>query len=150
MAYLKALFGLVFDPPVINNKMMKAAKIFVICILMATTALAFQQLFDEISSSIRSGNAREVARYMNNNVDLTILNQQQVYSKAQAEVVIKDFFTKNPPKSFAIIHQGASKEGAKYAIGSMDSDNGAKFRVYVFLKPSGNSLLIHELRFEKE
>ena len=129
---------------------MKAAKIFIITILVATSAFAFQQLFDEISGSIRSGNAKEVARHMNSNVDLTILNQQQVYSKAQAEMVIKDFFTKNPPKSFAIIHQGASKEGAKYAIGSMSSDNGGKFRVYVFLKPSGSALLIHELRFEKE
>ena len=128
---------------------MKAAKIFIISLLLATSAFAIQQLFDEIAGSIRTGNAGDVARYMNTNVDLTILNQEGVYSKAQAEVVLRDFFAKNQPKSFTIIHQGASKEGAKYAIGNMTTASGAGFRVYIFLKQASGSLLIHELRFEK-
>lgn len=118
--------------------------------LLATTAFAVQQLFEEIAGSIRTGNAREVAKYMNNNIDLTIQNQEEVYSKAQAEVVLRDFFSKNPPKTFNLIHQGASKEGAKYAIGNLTTVNGTSFRVYIFLKHAGQSLLIHELRFERE
>jgi hypothetical protein len=128
---------------------MKAAKLLIIGLLIATAGFAFQQLFDEIAGSIRSGSARDVAKYMNSNVDLTILNQEEVYSKAQAEVVLRDFFSKNTPKSFTIIHQGASKEGAKYAIGNLITDQGTNFRVYIFLKQTSGNLLIHELRFEK-
>ncbi len=128
---------------------MKTAKLFIIGLFIATSAFALQQLFDEIAGSIRSGNAPSVAKYMNSNVDLTILNQEDVYSKAQAEVVLRDFFSKNPPKTFTIIHQGASKEGAKYAIGNMETTNGTSFRVYIFLKQASGNLLIHELRFEK-
>ncbi len=118
--------------------------------MMVGTAYANLDLFDDIASGISSGSAKEVSKYMNSNVDLTILNQEDVYSKAQAEVILKDFFSKNPPKSFNVIHQGTSKEGAKYAIGNYMTTAGKSFRVYIFVKQSAGSFLIHELRFETQ
>ncbi len=107
-------------------------------------------IFDDIGSAIRSGDARLIARYFNNNVDLTIFNQEEVYSKAQAEMVLKDFFSKNSPKSFTIIHRGVSKEGARYAIGTLTTAQGQNIRTYFFFKESGGSAYIQELRFERE
>jgi hypothetical protein len=107
-------------------------------------------VFDEVGSAIRSGDARLIARYFNTNVDLTILNQEDVFSKAQAEMVLRDFFAKNSPKSFNIIHQGVSKEGAKYAIGTLTTAQGQTYRTYFFVKESGGTAFIQELRFERE
>jgi len=81
---------------------------------------------------------------------LTIFNQEEVYSKAQAEMVLKDFFSKNAPKSFTIIHKGVSKEGARYAIGTLTTTQGQNIRTYFFVKESGGNSSIQELRFEKE
>ncbi len=118
--------------------------------LMMVFAVAKADVFDDIGSAIRTGDARQIARYFNSNVDLTIFNQEEVYSKAQAEMVLKDFFSKNSPKNFTIIHRGVSKEGARYAIGTLTTTQGQNIRTYFFFKESGGMAYIQELRFEKE
>jgi hypothetical protein len=131
--------------------MKKAYKILVILLLVTgLTSAAYLDIYSDISDAIRSGDARAVARYFGSTVDLTILNQEEVYSKAQAEQVLRDFFQKNTPRSFTLIHKGVSKEGAKYAIGNMVSSQGIQFRAYFFVKQSSSGEFIQELRFEKQ
>jgi hypothetical protein len=129
--------------------MKKPLKIFLSLLLVVAVARA-ADVFDDIGSAIRSGDARLIARYFNSNVDLTIFNQEEVYSKAQAEMVLKDFFSKNSPKNFTIIHKGVSKEGARYAIGTLTTSQGQNIRTYFFVKDIGGSSYIQELRFERE
>ncbi len=107
-------------------------------------------IYNDISNAIRSGDAKAVAIYFNNSVDLTINNEEEVYSKAHAEQVLRDFFQKNTPKSFSLIHKGVSKEGAKYAIGNMVTAEGSQYRTYFFVKQVGSKELIQEIRFEKQ
>ena len=61
-----------------------------------------------------------------------------------------DFFLKNQPRSFTIIHKGESKEGARYAIGSLVTNSGQVYRTYFYMKQQGNTAIIQELRFMKE
>jgi hypothetical protein len=105
--------------------------------------------YEDIANAIRSGDAKSVSRYFSNSVDLTLIGQEDVYSKAQAEQILKDFFNKNTPRSFSIIHRGESKDGAKYAIGNLSTSNG-NYRVYYYFKVTGGSVNIQELRFMKE
>lgn len=115
-----------------------------------SVSMASLDIYELISTAIRSGNASEISKHFNTNVELTIGNQEEVYSKAQAEQVLKDFFSRNTPRSFTLIHQGLSKEGAKYAIGNLTTQQGNNYRTYFFIKQVGRSEYIQELRFEKE
>lgn len=103
---------------------------------------------DGISAAIKAGNSREFARYFNTNIELVLPNTEDVYSKTQAELIIKDFFSKNTPSNFVILHQGG-KETSRYAIGTLTTNTGV-FRVYFLLKISDGEALIHQLRIEKE
>jgi hypothetical protein len=107
-----------------------------------------EQIPDEIISSLKSGNAKILASYFNQNVELVILNDDNVYSKAQAEQIVAGFFSQNQPEKFAIIHQGG-KEGAKYVIGNLTTRQGT-FRVYFLLKKTADKEIIHQLRIEKQ
>src|SRR5258706_15863280 len=78
-------------------------------------------VYEDISRAIRSGDSRQIASLFGSSIDLTLLNQEDVYSKAQAELMIKDFFLKNPPKTFTIVHKGSSKEGTLFAVGNLAS-----------------------------
>ncbi|HOZ82791.1 MAG: DUF4783 domain-containing protein [Bacteroidia bacterium] len=129
---------------------MKKTIKLLLSVMLIVTVVKAADVFDDIGTAIRSGDARQIARFFNNNVDLTIFNQEEVYSKAQAEMVLKDFFSKNAPKSFTIIHKGVSKEGARYAIGTLTTTQGQNIRTYFFVKESGGNSSIQELRFEKE
>ena len=81
---------------------------------------------------------------------MTILEQENVYSKAQAELVVKDFFEKNRPKTFTIIHKGSSPEKTQYAIGNLVTANGRTFRVSFYIKNTQGKNLLQELRIETE
>lgn len=105
--------------------------------------------YEDIANAIRSGDAKSVSRFFSSSVDLTLISQEDVYSKAQAEQILKDFFNKNTPRSFSIIHRGESKDGSKYAIGNLTTSNG-NYRVYYYFKVAGGNVNIQELRFMKE
>ena len=107
------------------------------------------QNLDNISTAIQTGNAKEVAKFFDNSVEITVYNSEGAYSKAQGEMVLKDFFTKNPPQSFSLIHKGNSHQGSQYGIGTLVTGNG-NYRTYVYIKQKGNAFFIQEVRFEKD
>jgi hypothetical protein len=107
-----------------------------------------EQIPNEIITSLKTGNAKVLASFFNQNVELVILNDDNVYSKAQAEQIVSGFFSQNQPEKFTIIHQGG-KEGAKYIIGQLTTKQGP-FRVSFLLKKTEDKEIIHQLRIDKQ
>jgi len=68
---------------------------------------------DDITGAMRSGNINKLSRYLDSRVDISLPEKSDTYSKSQAEMVLKNFFTTHQPKGFTMAHQGASPEGAK-------------------------------------
>ena len=118
-----------------------------LCLTM--TLKVFAETFDDVAIAIRSANAKELSKFFSSNVELTILDNEGVYSKPQAEVILRNFFVQNPPAAVTINHRGSSAQGSKYAIATYECQKG-KYRAYIFMKESGSGMVIQELRFEKE
>lgn len=118
-------------------------------ILFFTFSVALADITDDIASAIKSGNAKQLASFFNTNVELNLPGNEGVYSKAQSEMILKDFFNKHNPKNFNLMHQGASKDGAKYAIGKLETASGT-YRIYLFLKKQADAFLIKEFRIEAD
>ncbi|WP_258100288.1 DUF4783 domain-containing protein [Marinoscillum pacificum] len=102
-----------------------------------------------ISTAMKAGSSKELIKYCNSNLEIKMDGQTSNYSIAQAEVVLKDFFLKNPPKGFSYIHQGTSPEGMKYTIGSYTIDGG-KYRVVMLIKKVKEDFKIDTINFTKE
>jgi hypothetical protein len=102
------------------------------------------QVPDEIIQSLKSGDSKKFSAYFNQNIELVVLENDNVYSKAQAEQIISKFFSKNTPESFDIIHE-SSAEGANLVIGNLVTNNG-DFRVYIFLRKNAGKDYIFQLR----
>lgn len=103
-----------------------------------------------ITKAISNGNAEALGKFFDNTVEVAVMDNEEVYSKAEAINIVKDFFKKNKPSSFSQVHHGASKgQDSQYCIGNMVASSGT-FRVYVYMKVSGGKYLIQELRFDKE
>jgi len=109
---------------------------------------AVAQIPEQILTSLKNGDSKELSEYFNQNVELVVLESDNVYSKSQAQQIVGKFFTSNTPESFSVIHQGG-KEGAKYVIGNLKANTG-NFRVYFLLKTSSGKDYIHQLRIEKQ
>jgi hypothetical protein len=117
--------------------------------MMFGAAATFADTFDDVVNAIHAADARKVAKYFSTSVELTVLQDEGVYSKQQAEVILKSFFAQHPPKSVVINHRGSSAQGSRYAIATYDCAQG-KYRTYIFMNDSGNGMFIQELKFEKE
>ena len=101
---------------------------------------------DEVVAAMRSGNSTLIAKYFDDLVDISMPDKSNTYSKNQAELVLKDFFTNNPVKKFEIIHKGENA-GSQLCIGTLYTKNGS-FRTTIFMKQKGGGQLLQELRFE--
>lgn len=103
----------------------------------------------DIGTAIKSGTASNVSKYFNSTLDLSTPDNEGTYSKTQAELILKDFFTKNPPSTFSINHQGSSTDGSLYAIGTYATSS-LSFRTYFLLKKVDSGFLIQKLEFEEQ
>lgn len=117
-------------------------------VLFTYVLIAQTDLPSSISNAIKNGNATELTKIFNINVDLTILDKQDIYSKTQAESLLKDFFTKNIPSNFTIIHRGG-KEDAQYYVGKLTTSTG-NYRISILIKGQAKTAFIHQFRIEKE
>lgn len=120
--------------------------LFIIGFVLSSSA----QIPNGIISSLNTGDSKALSAYFNQNVELVVLDNDNVYSKAQARQIVSNFFKNFTPKlnGFSILHQGG-KEGAKYVIGNLMTTKG-NFRVYFLLKKNDGKEYIHQLRIEKK
>ncbi|MFA6276344.1 MAG: DUF4783 domain-containing protein [Pedobacter sp.] len=107
-------------------------------------------IIDDLSVQFKLGNSKEIAKNFAASVELIIIDQEDVYSKAQAEQILKDFFVKNPPNKSSIIHRLSTNPNYRLGIFSVVAKTG-KFRVTITLKKNpANVFLITELRIEPD
>ena len=105
--------------------------------------------FSVIAKALNNGDVATLMKYFEDNVEITILDDEGVYSKGQAGMIIKKFFDDNTPKSFKLIHQGSNNNNLHYCIGDMITSTG-KYRVCYYLKEINGKFHIQELGIEEE
>lgn len=101
-----------------------------------------------VIEALKTGNSVMLSKYFNASIELAIPGQEDIFSSQQAELIVKNFFTKHVPTNFVILHKGG-KEGSQYAIGNLATSTG-NYRVTLLIKQSENKPYIHQLRFEEE
>ena len=116
-------------------------------LLLALGLHAQDPVRDKVVQAMRTGNAAALAEQFIPNIDLTIKETSEVYSRSQAEQIVRKFFNDHPPVDLVIEHSGVSKFGDEYFIGILRTRNGY-FRVTFFLKKSGEAKQVKQLRIE--
>ena len=106
-------------------------------------------IIDSLSVQFKGGNSKEIATHFSPSIDLIIIDEEDVYSKAQAEQIVRSFFTKYTPVKSAVIHRLNTNPNYRYGALSLATKNGT-FRVSITMKKTGNAFLITELRIEAE
>jgi hypothetical protein len=124
---------------------------FLVGFLMLNTLNLSAQtdIINQVKETIKAGSAKELAKYLNQTVYITIEGSVETYSKAQAEFVLRDFFKQHAPSEVSIIHQGQSKGGQPFAI--LQYKSGADvYRLFMKIKTVNSVQLLEDIRFTKE
>ena len=131
------------------NKMKRFSKhIFIFMFLIISALISSAQISDDIITCFKTGNSAKLSSFFNDNIELVVLENENVLSKSHAQQIVNEFFKKNTPQKFSIIHKGG-KGDSNYAIGTLETQNG-KFRIYFLLKTVNQVSFIHQLRIEKQ
>lgn len=117
--------------------------LFLVLIMVSFTN---QSNLDEVIGALKDGKASELGKYMDDNLTLTMPDKSNSYSKAQAVLVLKDFFDNNEVKGFEVKHKG-DQEGSQYCVGTLQTKTG-NFRTTVFMKSKTGKNVIKEIRFQ--
>jgi hypothetical protein len=101
---------------------------------------------DDVIAAMKTGNASQVAKFFDKNIEISMPDKSNSYSKSQGELVLKDFFATNIVKSFEVIHKGENS-GSQYCIGTLVTKGGS-YRTTIYMKQKDDQQVLQELRFE--
>ena len=115
---------------------------------LIVTMCAFTPLkgLDDVINALRTGNATEMAKYIDDNVEISLPDKTDSYSRAQSIVILQDFFDNNGVKGFEVKHKG-DNGGNQFAIGILHTRAGS-YRTTVFMKSKNGRQLVKEIRFQ--
>ena len=131
------------------KKIISTLTVFLSLATIATGVLSFTNQgtnLDEVIGALKDGKATELGKYMDDNVEISLPDKSNNYSKAQAILVLKDFFDNNEVKSFEVKHKG-DQNGGQYCVGTLQTKSG-NYRTTVFMKTKTGKDYIKAIRFQ--
>ncbi len=120
--------------------------------LLAVSALLFLTAFkpiaglDDVITALRSGNATELSKYVDDNIEITLPDKTDNYSRAQALMILQDFFSNNGVRNFEVKHKG-DNGGNQFCIGTLQTKAG-NYRTTIFMKSKNGKQLVKEIKFQ--
>jgi len=102
---------------------------------------------DKIAMLIHQGNVHELSGFFAENVEVSVLDGENVYSKAQAELILDKFFSQNRPESVKILHKVNSNVNYQFGVLQVNAGK-SSYRIAFTLKGSGAKLALIEFRIE--
>src|ERR1700742_3858257 len=119
-------------------------------VMFSIVLVSFRPLYtlDDTTGAIRIGNANELPRFLDSRVDISLPEKSDTYSKIQAEMIIRDFFSTNGVKNFLVTTRRTTG-GSEFCVGTLQTRNG-DYRTTLFLKQKGDKQLLQELRFQSQ
>ena len=124
-------------------------KIFTLtCAALLFAISAFKPIngLDDVIAALNSGNATELARYVDDNIEIALPDKTNNYSRAQALIILRDFFSNNGVQSFEVKHKG-DQGGSQFCIGTLVTRSGS-YRTTIYMTTKNGKQLVKEIRFQ--
>lgn len=125
--------------------MQKILTLTAAALLFTLSAFTPMKGLDDVINALRTGNATEMAKYIDDNVEISLPDKTGSYSRAQSIVILQDFFNNNGVKGFEVKHKGDNGAN-QFVIGTLNTKAGL-YRTTVFMKSKGDRQLVKEIRF---
>ena len=106
-------------------------------------------VIDRTAELLKDGNVHELAGTFSSTIEMTIMEDENVYSSSQAEQALANFFKRCQPRSAKVLHRIASNANYRYAVIILNTNSGT-YRTAVALKNVNGKFELNELRIEAE
>ena len=141
---MKKLYTLLLAVPFFSNSYAHGA------LPALTSPLSAEEVqvnvMDQIISALRSGDASELSKYFDDNVEIALPTKSDSYSRSQAVMILQDFFANSGVKNFDVKFKGENG-GSQYCVGTLQGRSGSH-RTTFFLANRNGKQLVREIRFQ--
>jgi hypothetical protein len=128
---------------------MKLIRLLVfLCLFIFATAFQADKI-DNVATFIRQGNTPELVKLCASTVEMTVMGQENTYSKRQVEDILNKFFSKNKPQHIQLLHKVNSNQKFLFGVVILKSTGGS-YRIGYTLNETEGAMKIIELRIEAE
>jgi hypothetical protein len=126
-------------------------KTFILLFIFSFTVAKVQPAdpVDKTVGLLKQSTWAEFYKTLASSVDITILDESDIYHKQQAEAKLNAFFTKNQPFNVKLVHRVDSKPDLKFAVVVLSGKNGS-YRTSFSLRNNNGTFEVNELRIEAE
>lgn len=108
-----------------------------------------KDVIDSISTYLKTANSRDFAKLFASSVSISIMDEEGQHTRAQSEVIIRNFLSRNKPSGLKELHRLTSNPGFKIAVYKL-SANSKSYRVMVSLAESDNKFQVSEIRISED
>lgn len=112
-----------------------------------TVQANLNDVIDDIATCIKTANTKGLTKYFSSTVSMNLMNDEGVYSRVQAEIILRDFFNKNQPTNVQFIHRLDSNPNLKYVVLNLRTAK-ESYRVSYRLTNEDNLFKVTEFRIE--
>jgi hypothetical protein len=112
-----------------------------------TDGVQQKDVFGSLALHFKESNSKEIAGYFSSVVELNIFSEEGEYSKAQSELILRDFFTKQTPISVKVIHRLSSSSNYKFGVLLLQTKN-ENLRISISMANNSNKFLIKSITIE--
>lgn len=113
--------------------------------LVFTWMIPFQNIpFAELEHAVTVANVNTIVANGADKILVSVSNKESIYSKSQASMVLRDFFTKNKPVSFRITAKSQKSNDVSFVAGDYVAKTG-RFRISFQLKLIGDDFRIDRI-----
>ncbi len=127
---------------------MKKVYLGLFLLLCAARTFATDDPVIKVAAIIRQAKITELTALMAENVEISIIEDDNTYPKSQAMGVLNKFFGQNKPLSVKILHQINSNPQYHFGVLLVNTDKGV-YRVALTFKENNGIFQLIELRIEK-
>lgn len=124
--------------------------LFMVLVLVADGTAAAQDTPDlrTVRDAFVQGDAKMLLDAAGDRVEIALMGQGQLYSRAQATYVMQDFFREHPPEQFSL-EPGYGDEGSWIVAGEYwYRQEEASLQVYIHLRLKEKQWEVREIRIE--
>lgn len=126
--------------------MKKIFTLFLFSLGLSMVSFTSTSGLDEVIQALNSGNANAMSKYFDETIDISLPQKSDTYSKAQALLILKDFFNNAGVKSFEVKHKGDNSSDL-FCIGTLHTKSG-NYRTTFFMQKKGDKQVVKEIRFQ--
>ena len=126
------------------NLILKAPIAFILIFMLHSFGVKSQPEFpSDLKNAFIEGNSEQIAGFFGRNIELMLLDKGDVYSKAQAQLIMQNFFANNTPEKFTIESESA-EDNINYAVALLETRR-TNYRIFIAYRKNNKKTVVNQM-----